>query len=92
MDTDASLLKLPLLKSGLCIHADAYTDIDMSEVPYLIVCKGCEKENVDKLEKKILDSLEKIAEEGIPTHLVDTAIHQLEFARTEIPVMPLRLA
>ncbi len=84
MDTDASLLKLPLLKSGLCIHADAFTDIDMSEVPYMIVCKGCEKENVDKLEKKILDSLTKIADEGVPPHMIDTAIHQLEFSRTEI--------
>ncbi|MBI2743634.1 MAG: insulinase family protein [Chlamydiales bacterium] len=84
MDTDASLLKLPLLKSGLCVHADAHIDVDMSEVPYLIVCKGGEKKNADELEKLLLSSLEKIAEDGIPPHLIDTAIHQLEFARTEI--------
>lgn len=84
MDTDASLLKLPLLKSGLCVHADAYVDIDMSEVPYLIVCKGTEEKNADELEKFLLESLEKIAEEGIPSYLIDTVIHQLELARTEI--------
>lgn len=84
MDTDGSLLKHPLLQSKLCIHADAFMDIEMSEVPYLIVCKGCEKENADALQEKLFKSLEKIAREGIAPHLIDTAIHQLEFARTEI--------
>jgi Zn-dependent M16 (insulinase) family peptidase len=84
MDTDASLLKWPLLKSGLCIHADAFIDVDMSEVPYLIVCKGCEKENADRIENLLLGALKKIAEDGIPSHLIDIAIHQLEFSRTEI--------
>lgn len=84
MDTDASPLKLPLLKSGLCIHADAFMDIEMSEVPYLIVCKGTEEKYAEKLEKLLLETLAKIAKEGIPQELIDTAIHQLEFARTEI--------
>lgn len=84
MDTDGSLLKHELLQSKLCIHADAFMDIEMSEIPYLIVCKGSEKENADALQKQLFKSLEKIAREGIPSHLIDTAIHQLEFSRTEI--------
>ncbi len=84
MDTDASLLKLPLLKSGLCTQADAYMDIEMSEVPYLIACKGCEKESGEKLEKQLLETLHDIVKKGIPAPLIETAIHQLEFARTEI--------
>ena len=84
METDASLLKQKLLKSGLCIHADAYMDIEMSEVPYLIVCKGCSHENADALEKNLLDSLKQVIAGGIPPHLIETAIHQLEFSRTEI--------
>jgi Zn-dependent M16 (insulinase) family peptidase len=84
MDTDASLLKLPLLQSGLCVQAEAYMDIEMSEVPYAIVCKGCKRENIDALEKVLLDSLSEIIRTGIPHHLTEAAIHQLEFARTEI--------
>jgi Zn-dependent M16 (insulinase) family peptidase len=84
MDTDASPLKLPLLQSGLCTTVDAYIDTEMSEVPYLIVCKGCLKEDADALEATLRSALSVIIEEGIPSHLVDAAIHQLEFSRTEI--------
>jgi len=84
MDTDASLLKRSFLASGLCIQADAFMDTEMSEVPYVIVCKGCKKENVEELEKVLRVSLKEIIEKGIPFDLIDTAIHQLEIARTEI--------
>jgi hypothetical protein len=84
METDASLLKLPLLQSGLCLAADAYFDTEMSEAPYLIVCKGCEKKDAQELEHLIMKTLEKIIDDGIPEHLIEAAIHQLEFSRTEI--------
>lgn len=84
MESDASLLKRSLLQSGLCIQADAYMDNDMSEVPYLIVCKGCDPEKIDLLEEKLKLSLREIIENGIPFHLIEAAIHQLEFSRTEI--------
>jgi len=84
METDASPLKLPLLQSGLCVSADAYIDTEMSEVPYMIVCKGCEKQDAAELERVLMKTLETIVEEGIPHHLVEAAIHQLEFSRTEI--------
>ena len=84
METDASLLKSALIQSGLCIHADAFMDAEMSEVPYAIVCKGCDPENSDKLEKTLKNALSSIVEKGIPSHMIDAAIHQLEFARLEI--------
>lgn len=84
MDTDASPLKLPLLESELCIQADAYMDTEMTEVPYVIVCKGCRKDDADEIEKLLMKSLEEIIEEGIPTHLIEAALHQLEFSRMEI--------
>ncbi len=84
METDASLLKLPLLQSGLCSTADAFLDPEMSEVPYLIVCKGCKPEQADALEELLLKTLREIAEKGIPGHLVEAALHQLELSRTEI--------
>lgn len=84
METDASLLKLPLLQSGLCMTADAFLDPEMSEVPYLILCKGCKPENVDALEDLLLTTLREIAEKGIPPHMIEASLHQLELARTEI--------
>lgn len=84
MDTDASLLKKTLLDSGLCVKADSVLDTEMSEVPYLIVCKGCRKEDAEALEKVIFDRLNEIVETKIPFHLIEAAIDLLEFSRTEI--------
>ncbi|HSX04124.1 MAG TPA: insulinase family protein [Rhabdochlamydiaceae bacterium] len=84
MDTDASLLKKSILQSGLCVKADSVIDTEMSEVPYLIVCKGCRKEDAEALEKAIFDRLFEIVESKIPYHLIEAAIDLLEFSRTEI--------
>lgn len=84
MDNDASLLKKEIMNSGLCKQAEAYIDTEMSEMPWAIVCKGCSDKNVEKLNTLIFDTLNKICESGIDMHFVDAAIHQLEFARTEI--------
>ncbi|NNM43546.1 MAG: metalloprotease [Chlamydiae bacterium] len=84
MDTDASLLQKKLIDSKLCIHAEAYIDADMNEIPYILVCKGCEEKNVEKLQKHIWKSLEEIVAEGISLELIESSLHQLEFSRTEI--------
>ncbi|NGX53509.1 MAG: hypothetical protein K1000chlam4_00221 [Chlamydiae bacterium] len=84
MGTDASPLKMALLKSNLCKQADAFLDGEISEVPFILVCKGCDEESGDALEKVVRDTLEHYAEKGVPAHLVEGAIHQLEFSRTEI--------
>ncbi|NGX55747.1 MAG: hypothetical protein KR126chlam2_01389, partial [Chlamydiae bacterium] len=84
MGTDASPLKMALLKSNLCKQADAFLEGEISEVPFFLVCKGCDKENAEALEKVVRDTLEHYAEKGVPAHLVEGAIHQLEFSRTEI--------
>ena len=84
METDASLLKNILLESKLCIQADAYMDTEMSEVPYAIVFKGCEPNNADALEKTLKNAFASIIAQGIPSHMIDAAIHQLEFSRLEI--------
>ncbi|EFB41400.1 insulinase family protein [Parachlamydia acanthamoebae] len=84
MDTDAALLKLPLLKSGLCTQVTSSLDGEISEVPYILVFKGCEKGNVEQLEEIVLKVLKEIKEAGISWNLIESAIHQLEFHRTEI--------
>ncbi|MES2345419.1 MAG: insulinase family protein [Chlamydiota bacterium] len=84
METDASPLKLALLQSGLCIQADGAIDSEMTEIPYVIVCKGCKENSTDQLKEILFNSIKKIIKEGISQSLIDAALHQLEFDRTEI--------
>jgi Zn-dependent M16 (insulinase) family peptidase len=84
MDTDASPLKVALLRSKLCKEASASLDDEMSEIPFVITLRGCEAENVDTLEALLNATLKKICDEGIDPNLIESALHQLEFQRTEI--------
>lgn len=84
MDTDASPLKMAFLKSGLCSQATAYIDPEISETPFVITLKGCEKKNADALEKILRDTLQSLIDKKIPRSLIENAMHQLEFYRSEI--------
>lgn len=84
MDTDASILRKALLDSELCIQADSYIDTEMSEVPYVLYCRGCKEESAPAIQKVLLEKLEEVAKKGIPFELVEASIHQLEFSRLEI--------
>lgn len=84
MDTDASPLKMALLKSGLCQQAIPIIDIELSEVSWGIMLRGTDPENADTLEELIRNTLKEISLKGIPLQLIENAIHQLEFARSEI--------
>ena len=84
METDASPLRHALLQSKLCVQTDAIMDTEMSEVPYILVCKGCNAKKVDALESFLKKTLRAIADRGIPQELIDAAIHQLELSRSEI--------
>lgn len=84
MDTDASPLKLALLKSGLCKQATIYTDAEISEVPIVMVLRGCRAEDADKLEEVLRSTLQEVIQKGIPLEMVENVMHQLEFHRSEI--------
>jgi hypothetical protein len=84
MDTDASPLKRALLNSGLCKQASAGLDVDICEVPFTITLTGCDAKHADQLEKILRNTLEQIIQNGIPLELIENAMHQLEFYRSEI--------
>jgi Zn-dependent M16 (insulinase) family peptidase len=84
MGNDAAPLKYAFLQSGLCKQASAWMDTDISEVPFVLSFKGCNPENAEPLEKLTFETLKKIAEEGVPLYLIENAIHQIEFHRSEI--------
>lgn len=81
METDASPLKYELLKSKLCTQADGYLDTDMSEIPYIIICRGCDEGNAENLKQILLGTLKNLK---IKPEQIEAAIHQLEFSRLEI--------
>ncbi len=84
METDASPLRRALLESRLCTQADGALDTEMSEIPYLVVCKGVRSKDVQKLSDILFESLEQVAKDGIPPEMIEAAVHQLEFQRSEI--------
>lgn len=84
MDTDASPLKMALLKSGLCKQVGSFIDMEINEIPWGITLKGCNPENADALEELIRKTLKDISQKGIPLTMVENAIHQLEIYRSEI--------
>lgn len=84
MDTDASPLKRALLKSGMCSQAYAYLDPDIYDVPFIVTLRGCREENADSLEELLFNTLKEIVKTGISQKLIDSALHQMEFYRSEI--------
>lgn len=84
MGTDAAPLKMALLKSQLCKVVDSSLEDEMSQVPYLILCKGCKNKAAPLIEKLISETLEKVAIEGFSPALVEGAVHQIEMSRKEI--------
>jgi Zn-dependent M16 (insulinase) family peptidase len=84
MDTDASLLKLKLLSSGLMVDVGSVIDSEAQDTPYAIIVRGADKENVHLIEEFLFKSLEEIAKGEIPKELIDSSLHQLKFGRSEI--------
>ncbi len=83
-DTDASPLRFALLDSKLCRQVDALIDLEMSEIPMTIICKGCEAQDADQLQKVIFKTLEELADKGFDQETIDSSLHQLEFSGMEI--------
>ena len=84
LDTDASPLKMALLKSGLCTLVSSHIDTDIHEGCWIITLRGCEADLADECELLLNKSLYDIVRNGIPLNLIENAIHQLEIYRSEI--------
>jgi len=84
MDTDASILKKELLRSGFCKQAHSMMDSEIAQIPYGLIVKGVNEKDVLHIESIIFNTLERLAREGIDPSRIDTALHQLELQRSEI--------
>lgn len=84
MHSDAAPLKKALIESGLCVNAYSSVDSEMTEVPYVITCRGCAEGAGDLLYAVIVQVFQRLLEEGVPKPLVEAAVHHVEFEKTEI--------
>ncbi len=60
------------------------TEDSNREMAFMAGIEGSKPEHAEALEKLILDTLEKVAEEGVPQDRIDAALHQLELHQREI--------
>lgn len=84
MDTDASPLKRALLDANLCSQVDSLLDTEVSQIPWVFIFKGCDAKDKKRLYQILLEESEKLTKEPLPQELIDAAIHQMEFSRSEI--------
>lgn len=83
-DTDVSPLKLAFLQSGLATMADSSLDLEMSEAPWTLICKGCEENSREAILQLLRSTLETLAKKGFDPEEIEASLHQLEFQRSEI--------
>lgn len=82
--TSSSVLRKTLMESG---YGEAITGGGLSDellqATFSIGMKGVKAENVDKLEQLILDTLEKVAEEGFEEDAIASTMNTIEFSLRE---------
>lgn len=85
MDHSATPLTHALETSDLGSSPSPMCGLDDSQLELSFMCglEGCEEGNDDKVEKLILECLQKVAEEGIPQEDLESALHQLELHQRE---------
>ncbi len=83
-ENDASILTLNLLQSGLCKEVESVLELEMSEIPWIIICHGAKEKDKEALFEILQKTLKKICLEKFSKEQIEAAMHQLEFSRTEI--------
>lgn len=86
LDNSASPLLRALETTDLGNAPSPLCGLDDSQKELAFVCglEGCSRDDVDAVEQLILDTLTKVAAEGIPQEDVEAALHQLELHQREI--------
>lgn len=84
MGTPASPLRKTLLESGLgeAIVGGGVED-ELLQPQFSIGLKGVSEEDIQKIEKLILDTLRKLAEEGFNSDAVEASMNTIEFSLRE---------
>jgi Zn-dependent M16 (insulinase) family peptidase len=80
-----SPLRKALIASGLgsALADGSGLHEDQKQAVFGAGLKGIKREDAEKVQKVVLDTLEHLADRGLDSSQVDAAIHHLEFARRE---------
>lgn len=86
LDNSASPLQQMLETTELGQAPSPLCGMDDSSREMAFVCglEGCTLSDADNIETLILNTLEKVAEEGIPLSEVEASLHQLELQQREV--------
>ncbi|MCB1877604.1 MAG: insulinase family protein, partial [Chromatiales bacterium] len=86
LDNSASPLRHALETCGLGASPSELCGVDDStrEMGFFAGMEGTDQEQADAVESLILETLERLAEEGIPQDQVDAMLHQIELSQREI--------
>jgi len=86
LDNSASPLRHALESSHLGSAPSPLCGLEDSNREMSFVCglEGSRPEHADALEALILETLEKVAENGVPREQIEAALHQLELGQREI--------
>lgn len=86
LDNSATPLMYALESTDLGNAPSPLCGLDTSQKELSFVCglAGCKTDAAQDVEKLILDTLEKVAQEGIPQEDLESALHQLELHQREV--------
>lgn len=80
----ASPLRKALIDSGLGEDvAGAGLETDLRQMYFSVGMKGVQADNLDKVQALIIDTLERLATEGIDRGLIEAAVNTIEFRMRE---------
>lgn len=86
LDNSASPLMLALEKSELGSSPSPLCGLEDGSLEMVFVCglEGSERERAEAVESMIVETLERVAADGIPQARIDAVLHQLELSQREI--------
>lgn len=65
--------------SSLCGHEDSFR-----EMSFICGLEGCSEDSTAAIEQLVLDTLQRVARDGVPQDMVEAALHTLELHQREI--------
>ena len=86
LDTSASPLRLALENTKLASAPSPLCGLEETNYEMSFFCgvEGAEREDADAIEAMILETLEKVAKEGVPVDRIEACLHQIELSHREI--------
>ncbi len=83
LETNASPLKNALLEKGICEETDGWFDSSSYEMVFSVIAKNAAPQKLPLFLRTIEETLLSLAEKGIPSELLESALRKFEFMLLE---------